>query len=107
MRLGKEHFSELVTEIAEHVLNADPRVPETQWTVADTREKVNEILGKEDSKAKMDIGAHWTGKDVKLDDLAFWIGDYKYEVGSIMPLDHFKKIAGRATVRGLGDDWRT
>lgn len=105
-RLGKESFASFTEEIREKVAGIDTDIPESSWTTEDTKAVVDELLGKDDDKVKLSISAHWVGKDIKLERLTFWIGSYAYQVGDIIPVDHFRKITKGASVEGVGSDWR-
>lgn len=105
-RLGKEKFISLVEDIASKVAASKSGIPEQSWGTRDTKDVVDEIIGRVDEKVRMEFAAHWAGQDVKLDSLTFWLNDYAYKVGDIIPVEHFKKIAGKHAVEGLGDEWR-
>ena len=106
VRLGKEGFVSLTEEIEDHVQSIKPNVPETYWTVDDTRGRVAEIVGRDDTKAKMEIQARWVGNNVRIQSVSWWVGDGKYGTADSIPIDVFRNIAKGTTVEGLGDEWR-
>jgi hypothetical protein len=103
-RLGLEHFTALVEEIEQHV--AESKAGHYEWTLEDTRSRVSELLGKETLTARCEINAHWVGDDVRLDRVGWWLDEFHYNPGDIVPLDHFRQIAKSAKVEGLGENWR-
>lgn len=105
-RLGKDNFKGLTDEIAEHVLKQDLRVPETQWQVHDTKERVDELLGRENVKVHAEVSAKWAGSKIKIDRVVWWIGDFMYSESDLWEHDHFVKAFKGATVNGLGEDWK-
>jgi hypothetical protein len=106
-RLPKHEFKELVDSIAEKVQASRSGIPEQSWTVSDTRAEVETILGKSNPKVRKTIRASWVGDKVKVHDMTFWIGDYMYKSGDIIPMEHFVQIAKGCTVEGLGERWKT
>jgi hypothetical protein len=112
-RLGRENFERLVEEIWSKVETAqqNPGVDEVAWKVSQTRERVKEILGTSDEKARLSYQASFKGTSrITLEDLTFWVGDgpdaRHYKIGDAIPLADFQKIAGSSEVTGLGEDWR-
>jgi hypothetical protein len=107
-QLGRQSFEGLVVEIEGKVQDArlNPDVPEKAWSVARTRERVREILGKEDTAVNFEGTASLVGDLVHWTDLTIHVGDRQYKIGDKMPLEMFKRFAGGWKINGLPERWK-
>jgi len=103
VRLGRAEFQKFVEDIQQKVQDYrdNPEIPEMRWTVRQTKDAVEELMGTADSKVNFELDAALVGENVKWLGVVAWVGDIQYRPGNLVPLSVWPMLAKGCKVTGI------
>lgn len=103
-KLSQDNFTEFVTDIERRIneMRANPGVDELSWKVRQTKEMVQDVLGKTETDVRQEWTAAWAGQNtVRLEKLVIWHNGRPYKLGDLVPYDVFLTLTKGHTVVGI------